>query len=67
MKKKLKSLLNRDPFSAFSLHLTSGQRLPVGDANSMAISPRKNEVVVFTPDGNFHLVEVSQIVDLEVA
>ena len=63
----LKDLFARTPFRPFTIHLASGQGVLVNQPERMSISPDGTRMNVFTADGHFHLLDVSQIADLEVA
>jgi len=67
MIKDIKKLAQFEPFKRFSIHLASGAEVIVESADALSISPRGDRINVFTPDGNFHLIDVAQITELEVA
>ncbi len=62
---KLKRLQTLSPFKNFTIHLASGA-LAVTAADDIAINKRRNEVIVFTVDGNFHIVNAQAITEIEV-
>jgi len=63
----LKDLFARRPFRPFTIHLACGRAVLVDQPERMSISPDETRMNVFTGDGHFHLLDVSQIADLEVA
>ncbi len=66
MKEEIVRLVTTHPFKGFGIHLPSGQIILVDRPERVAISPKRDEVVVFSEDGNYHFINVAQITDLGV-
>ena len=62
---RIRLLSEAEPFHPFSICLSDGQRLPVEHPEFLAISPTRDALVVFKPDGNFVIVETDQITSLQ--
>jgi len=56
----IRKMLHRAPFRPFQLHLTTGEVLPVGHAEQMALSVEEQMLSLFTADG-WNLVEAESV------
>ena len=65
MTKDIKKLANSIPFKAFDIYLP-GRHISVINSNTIAISPKGDKLIVFTQDGNFHIINVKQITEIEI-
>ena len=67
MIRDIRKLAKAVPFKTFNIRLSDGERIIVSDANSIAVAPEGDRIVVFTDDGEFHLVNVAQVTELVVS
>lgn len=62
---KIRILSHAEPFQPFTVRLSDGQRLVIEHPEFLAISPTRDTLLVFKPDGNFSIVQADQITALE--
>lgn len=62
---KIRLLSHAEPFHPFTICLSDGQRLAIDHPEFLAISPTRDALVVFKPDGNFVIVQPDQITALQ--
>ena len=62
----IRSLMNREPFSPFRVHMVDGRAIKVLEREYIAISPTGKTFVVGQEDGALVLLDVAGVVSLEV-
>jgi hypothetical protein len=62
----LKKMHDRKPFRPFSVHLTSGEVLPVGHPEQISISPEVDDLFSLWVSREWNLIDVSSISRLSV-
>jgi hypothetical protein len=62
---RLKNALRARPFQKFILHLADGREIPVMHSEFAIASPRDDIAVVFQPDGEMEIIDVTLITSLE--
>ncbi len=67
MIRDIRKLAKTVPFRAFTIQLSDGQGISVSEASALAVSPMGDRVVVFSSEGEFHLVNVEQVTELVVS
>ncbi|MCI0534714.1 MAG: hypothetical protein L0Z50_05755, partial [Verrucomicrobiales bacterium] len=53
------------PFRPFTLHLSSGQAVEVLREEYIALHPKAKSIVVFAADGDYHIIDLSQIASIQ--
>ncbi len=62
---KIRVFSHAEPFHPFTTCLYDGQRLPIEHPEFVAISPTRDTLLVYKPDGNFLIVQTDQIMALQ--
>ena len=62
----LQTLHQAEPFQPFTMHLADGRQIVVSHPEFMFLPPVGRRVIVYKPDGTFHLVDLRLVTDLEV-
>ena len=62
---QLRAAYSARPFRPFTMHLADGRQVQVLHPEFLAREPAGRTVFVFQPDGNFNLVDLLLVTDLE--
>jgi len=62
----LKKMHDRKPFRPFTIHLTSGQSLPVGHPEQISISPQVDDLFTLWAGREWNLIDVSTVARVSV-
>ena len=60
----LRKLYDERPFQPFRIHLADGRSVFVAHPEFIAFSPTGRGVIVYEPDGSFHIVDILLVTDL---
>jgi len=63
---EVKSLYHANPFRPFKIHLSDGRAIPVKQPEYILPDPTGRTVIVYQPDGSFHIIELLLVSALEV-
>jgi hypothetical protein len=63
---RIRKVYSAEPFQPFTLHLADGRSLSIPHREFLALGPSGRTVLVFTPDGDFHIVDLPLVTDLHV-
>jgi hypothetical protein len=63
---KVRKLYKAQPFRPFMIHLADGRKIPVVHPEFMASAPTGRTISVYTPDDDFHIIDLQLVTDLEV-
>jgi hypothetical protein len=57
----IRELRDERPFRPFELHVADGRVIPVVTVDHLLISPRNDEFVVYTPEGNLQVLDANLV------
>lgn len=60
-----RELYGSEPFRPFVMHLANGRQVGVEHPDFVAVPPVGRTVVVFSPQGRMHIVDLLLVTDLE--
>lgn len=63
---EVRKLLHAQPFRPFAIHAADGGRIPVMHEDFVAVAPTKREMIVYLPNGDYHVIDVLLVSRLEV-
>lgn len=58
---------DRVPFQPFILHLADGRQIPVRHKEFIFNVPAGRTIIVAQPDGNFNIIDLLLVTDIEMA
>ena len=63
---EIRKLLHAQPFRPFLIHFADGGRVAVKHEDFVAVAPTGREMIVYQPDGDYHVVDVLLVTRLQV-
>jgi hypothetical protein len=64
---EVRSMLHRQPFQPFVIHMADGRRTPVKHMDFVLLAPSGREIIVYQPDNSWQVLDVPLITRLEVS
>lgn len=64
---ELRRVWKTDRFHPFTLHMADGRNVSVKHQEFLAISPTGRTVIVYQPNGDFNIVDLLLVTDLQVS
>jgi hypothetical protein len=64
---EVRSMLQRQPFQPFVIHVADGGAVPVKHVDFVFLAPNGREVIVYQPNGTWQVLDVPLITRLEIS
>jgi hypothetical protein len=64
---EVRKLLHLQPFRPFLIHFADGGRVAVKHEDFIALAPTGREMIVYQPNGAYHIVDIMLVTRLEVS
>jgi len=64
---EVRSMLQRQPFQPFVIHVADGGAIPVKHVHFVFLAPTGREVIVYQPNGTWQVLDVPLITRLDIS